>query len=430
MRILCLVHRVPYPPNKGDKIRALWEIQSLAKNHQIDLFCFYDHFEDRQSIDPLRAYCRSCYVEPLSKWRSYLNALVSLLRKRPFTLGYFHSAEMANAVNSAVMSRNYDVVLVYSSSMAQYVEKNDRIARVLDMVDVDSEKWAEYAVNSRSLLRWIWRKEAQRLADYENAVAQRFSRTLLCTHAEAEILKKRVTNGRIDVLQHMVDTEYFDPHAVSVSDEISALQPYVVFTGSMDYPPNVDAVNWFSSQVLPTLQVRISEMKFLIVGRNPAKQVLALAANPAIRVTGAVTDVRPYLRGAAVAVAPMFLARGVQNKILEAMAMGLPVAASSKAVVALPNEIASRVIVEDDPVILAEKLVALIQGGPKPPVVEIQQALATVFGDANLKQKLEEILKQAIRETNPQWPEKLSAVELSGNSSGTDLPKTKKLQPC
>ena len=429
MRILFLVHRVPYPPNKGDKIRALWEIQSLAKNHEIDLFCFYDHVEDRHSIDPLRAYCRSCYVEPLSRWRSYLNALLALCCKRPFTLGYFYSDTMAKAINSAISTRNYDVVVVYSSSMAQYVERNDDIARVLDMVDVDSEKWAEYAVNSRSLLRWIWSNEAERLADYETAIAQRFSRTLLCTQAEAEILKKHVSNGRIDVLQHMVDTEYFDPQAVSLPAEISALQPYVIFTGSMDYSPNVDAVNWFSSQVLPILQRSIPALKFLIVGRNPAKQVLALGANPAIRVTGTVPDVRPYLRGAAAAVAPMLLARGVQNKILEAMAMGLPVAASSKAVTALPGEVARCAVIEDDSIKLAAKLVELIQTGPKPPVLEIRQALGKVFGDASLKEKLEEVLRQAIHEANTGWAQPIS-MEQGASSPATDLQETKKLQPC
>lgn len=396
MRIMFLVHRVPYPPNKGDKIRALWELKSLAGKHEIDLFAFYDAPEDRESVDQLRPFCRECYVEPLSWWGSRLRALAAALRGRPFTTAFFQSSRMAKRIHDALASRNYDAVLIFSSSMAQYVENETGLARVLDMVDVDSAKWADYAAQGSFLLRWLWRQEGRLLSRYESKLAQSFSQTLLCTDAEAALLRGCVAPGaRVGVLRHMIDTEYFDPANTAPLSELLKWQPYVVFSGSMDYAPNIEAVEWFYRNALPLVRASMPEAKFVIVGRNPAKSVQALAQDPAVLVTGSVPDVRPYLRAAAVAVAPMLLARGVQNKILEAMAMGLPVASSSKAAVAFPPEIADLILVEDDAALLAQKLIDVIRNGPQPPVAGIRQSLQKVYGDSALKNQLEQILRAA-----------------------------------
>jgi sugar transferase (PEP-CTERM/EpsH1 system associated) len=395
MRILFLVHRVPYPPNKGDKIRALWELQTLSREHKVDLFCFYDHEEDRDSIEQLRSYCDDCYAEPLSWWGSRWRALLAAATGKPFSPAYFYSRTMARRIKQAIATRGYDVVLVFSSSMAQYVEAEPALPRVIDMVDVDSAKWADYAHSGPSLLRWLWRQEGRLLSDYECRLANSSSRTLLCTDAEAALLQRSAAQAPISVLRHMVDSEYFDPAKVEVPAELAQWQPYVVFSGSMDYAPNVEAVQWFYDQALPLMRKRMPEIKFVIVGRNPAKEVLALGKDPAVLVTGSVADVRPYLRAAAVAVAPMQLARGVQNKVLESMSMGLPVAASSKAAVAFPRAVADLILVEDDPAILANQLVNTIQKGPQPPVANIRESLRQVYGDSSLKNQLEQFLSQA-----------------------------------
>lgn len=395
MKILFLVHRVPYPPNKGDKIRALWELKSLAGEHEIDLFCFYDHEEDRDSIEALRTYCHACYAEPLSWWSSRWRALMAAARRRPFSLAYFYSRSMARRVKLALATRRYDAVLVFSSSMAQYVEAETSIPRILDMVDVDSAKWSDYAKSAPAFLRWLWRQEGRVLLEYECRIAKSFSQTLLCTDAEAALLQRSAPQAPIGVLRHMVDADYFDPAKVDVSADLAKWQPYVIFSGSMDYAPNVEAVEWFYRTTLPLMRRRMPEIKFVIAGRNPAKAVLELGKDPAVLVTGSVPDVRPYLRGAAAAVAPMQLARGVQNKILESMAMGLPVAASSRAAVAFPQEVAQLILVEDDPAQLADKLVDMIQTGPQPPVAGIRERLQKVYGDSSLKNRLEEILVQA-----------------------------------
>lgn len=395
MNIMYLAHRVPYPPNKGDKIRALWEIKSLSAAHKIDLFAFYDHEEDRSSVEALRPYCRDCYVEPLSWTRSRTQAIAAALCKKPFSLAYFHSPTMAEKVRDALKTRHYDAILCFGSAMAGYVDSQQGVPCVLDMVDVDSAKWAEYAQNSSIFLRWLWRQEGQLLADYERFTTETFARTLLCTDAEASLLQRSVTKGRVDVLRHMVDTEYFNPEKIFLPAEIARLQPYVLFAGSMDYAPNVEAVQWFHHHALPLMRRKLPNLRFLIAGRNPARAVQDLAKDPAVVVTGTVADIRPYFRGASVTVAPMQLARGVQNKVLESMAMGVPVACSSKAAVAFPEEVRKQILVEDNAETLARELIKLITTGPKPPVIAIRQALEKVFGDESLKGRLEQILRDA-----------------------------------
>lgn len=400
MNILYLAHRVPYPPNKGDKIRALWEIKSLSANHKIDLFTFYDHEEDRNSVGALKEYCRECYVEPLSWFGSRTRAISAVLQRKPFSLAYFRSSRMAQKVKQALATRRYDVILCFGSGMAGYVDPQCSVPCVLDMVDVDSAKWAEYARNSSPVLRWLWRQEGEVLSDYERFAAETFANTLLCTDAEAALLRNFAPRGRIGVLRHMVDTGYFDPEKVSLPADIARLQPYVLFAGSMDYAPNVEAVQWFHAKALPLMQREIPNLKFVIAGRNPAKAVQDLAGDSSVVVTGTVADIRPYFRGASATVAPMQLARGVQNKILESMAMGIPAAASSKAAVAFPPEVAERILVEDDPAALASRLVQLIKTGPKPPVPAIRQALEQVFGDKSLRVKLEQILEEAAQQAH------------------------------
>jgi sugar transferase (PEP-CTERM/EpsH1 system associated) len=357
MRILFLAHRLPYPPNKGDKIRSFAELSALSERHDVDLFCFYDQAEDRQYFDVVRQYCRNLYAEKISWLRSRAQALLALLLGRPFTSAFFHSPTMARRVQEALQTNDYDVVFVFSSSMAPYVESVSDIPIVLDMVDVDSDKWTQYAGSVQPPSSWLWRVEGERLAECEKRWAQDFSLTLLCTRAEAEILRARVPEAAIEAFENRVDLKYFDPTTAEVTPEIRGWQPYVVFTGSMDYFPNIDAVTFFHHEVFPAIQAKVPSAQFVIAGRSPTTAVRKLGHDPSVHVTGTVPDIRPYLLGAAAAVAPLRVARGVQNKILEAMAMGLPIGASQKVAMALPEDLIGAVHVEDDPLRLADFLV-------------------------------------------------------------------------
>jgi sugar transferase (PEP-CTERM/EpsH1 system associated) len=397
MRILFLAHRLPYPPNKGDKVRSFWELQQLSDRHEVDLFCFYDDPNDERFLPALRNWCREVYAERISPWRSRFRCLAALLLGKPFTPAYFHSRTMAQQVRQALASRKYDIIFVFSSSMAPYVERSTSRARILDMVDVDSEKWEQFAAWQSWPISWIWRCEAERLAKLEGQLLEQFQTTLLCTAAEAGLLRDRVPSAPIQVLENFIDTGYFDPAKVSVSPEIEALRPYVIFTGSMDYFPNVDAVRHFYDNTFNLLKLRAPSLKFVIAGRNPTGAVLHLAKDPRVIVTGSVADVRPYLKGAIAAVAPMRVARGVQNKILEAMAMGLPVLASCKSSAALPHALTSHLITEDNPDQMADYLVDILRDGPTAPVARIREAILEFVRDVDPGERLRDIIEGSLK---------------------------------
>jgi sugar transferase (PEP-CTERM/EpsH1 system associated) len=398
MQVLFIAHRVPYPPNKGDKIRSFWELKTLSKQHQVDLFCFYDDAHDKTYIDDLLRYCRDCYMEKISPLSSRIRAVGSVVRGQPFSSAFFYSPTMAKQIRRALRSRSYDVIFVFSSSMAQYVERLNGTAKVLDFVDVDSDKWDQYASRMHGLRSWLAKYEARQLARYEESLMKSFSHTLVCTEAEASLLRPKSVLGKVSVLQNSLDLAYFDPNAVQISEEILFWWPYIIFTGTMDYFPNIDAVQFFYYEVLPYVRSQLPEFKFVIVGRNPPRSITRLEADPGVCVTGSVADIRPYLRSASLAVAPMRIARGVQNKILEAMAMGVPVVTTPAAAAALPKELASVLAVEADPRHFATAVVKCLQGS-SPPLNGIRSAVERYISTQNLPMRLEYLLRETVAET-------------------------------
>jgi polysaccharide biosynthesis protein PslH len=396
MRVLFLAHRLPYPPNKGDKIRSFWELRFLATRHEVDLFCFYDDREDEQFLEKARELCTHLYAEKLSWWNSRLRSFVALVKGRAISPAYFYSKTMLQKVQNAIGSRNYDLIFVYSSSMTQYVPAKVGCPCVLDMVDVDSDKWAQYGRRQPSMLSWMWKLEAGRLAELERKAIEDFAAILVCTDMEAATLKRGGDSPKIMVLENHLDTSYFDPAKVEALTALAELQPYIIFTGSMDYYPNVDAVTYFHREVFPHIRREFPPARLVIAGRNPTRSVRGLASDSAVSVTGAVLDMRPYLRAASAAVAPLRVARGVQNKILEAMAMGLAVAVSKHAAKALPPSLLSAIHVEDDPKRLAEFLVARLRESPRPRP-NIREAAVKYFGVPGWETRLDDIICRVTR---------------------------------
>lgn len=347
MKILFIAHRVPYPPNKGEKLRAFWELRELSKRHTIDLFCFYDDDRDVAPANELSRYCRLRYMEKLPFVESRLRALSGLLQGQPFSVAFFQSARMRKEIEAAIRSERYDRIVVFSSSMAQYAGASDAIPKVLDMVDVDSDKWAQYAKRSPWPWSWLWRKEAYLLGKYEGVLTKTFDSTIVCTEAEAQLLRSRASVGNIRVLENLVDATLYVRPKEPLPDDVRRLQPYVIFSGSMDYRPNIDAVQYFCREAFPAIRAKMPEIRFVIAGRNPARSIVGLRREPGIEVTGGVADMRPYLWGASMAVVPLRIARGIQNKILEAIASGTAVVSSSLAASTLPDPIRSCVTVAD-----------------------------------------------------------------------------------
>jgi len=339
--LLYLVHRMPYPPNKGDKVRSYHLLRHLSARHRVFVGTFIDDHEDDAHIETLRALCAGLHVERLHPGRARLASLTGLLRHDALTLHYYRSATLRRWVAQTVQRENISATVVFSSSMAQYAQAHPTLPMLVDMVDVDSAKWAEYAPRHRWPLSWLYRREGQRLLAVERTVVARSARSFFATDKEAALFRQLAPEcaGQIEAMNNGVDGAYFSPDPACASPFEPGETP-LVFTGAMDYWPNIDAVCWFAAEVLPQLRRRRPGLRFHIVGRAPTPAVRALAADAAggVVVTGTVPDVRPYLQHAAVVVAPLRLARGIQNKILEAMAMGRPVVAATSCVEALAAE--------------------------------------------------------------------------------------------
>ncbi len=333
--LLYLVHRLPYPPNKGDKVRSYHLLKHLAARHRVFLGTFIDDPEDEVHLDTVRSLCAGLHAARLSPRGARIASLSGLLSGEALTLRYYRDAGLARWVADVLARETIDAAVVFSSSMAQYAEAHAGLPMLVDFVDVDSAKWSEYADRHAWPMSWLYRREGERLLAYERAVAVQARRSFFVTDKETALFHRLAPESAVTVepLCNGVDAAYFAPDAAMPSP-YSADECPLVFTGAMDYWPNVDAVSWFVADVLPTLRARWPTLRLHIVGRSPTPAVQALASD-AVSVSGTVPDVRPYLQHARVVVAPLRLARGIQNKVLEAMAMARPVVAADTCVGAI-----------------------------------------------------------------------------------------------
>jgi sugar transferase (PEP-CTERM/EpsH1 system associated) len=330
--LLLLIHRIPYPPNKGDKIRSYNLLKHLAKHYRVHLATFVDDPDDWQHVPHVEALCATSHFAGLNPLLSRVKSLGALVAGRSLSLDYYRDAALARWVDQTVAAHKIERVLTFSSAMAQYAEKYPQARRVVDFCDVDSDKWRQYADKKSWPMSWLYRHEARQLLDYERRVARESDASLFVSAPEADLFRQLApeSDSKIGFFNNGVDTDYFSPDLAHASP-YGAGERALVFTGAMDYWPNVDAVQWFADEVFPQLQVRVPELRFYIVGSRPAPAVQALAQKSGVVVTGTVPDVRPYIAHAQVAVAPLRIARGIQNKVLEAMAMATPVVVSPQA---------------------------------------------------------------------------------------------------
>jgi sugar transferase (PEP-CTERM/EpsH1 system associated) len=333
--VLYLVHRLPYPPDKGDKVRSYHVLRHLAERHSVFLGTFTENSDDERHLPTLRAMCADVFAARLNPLSARLTSLRGLFRGEPLTLSYYRDAALARWVDGVILKHRIDTTMAFSSSMAQYAQSDANGRRLVDFVDVDSAKWSGYAESHPWPLSWLYRREGHCLLAYERQVAIQSTRAFFVTDKESQLFCRLAPEcaGVVETLSNGVDTSFFacEPDRAS---PFEADETPLVFTGAMDYWPNVDAVTWFAAEILPELRRRWSNVRLHIVGRDPTTAVLALES-ASVRVSGTVPDVRPYLQHAAVVVASLRLARGIQNKILEAMAMARPVVASTSCAEAL-----------------------------------------------------------------------------------------------
>jgi sugar transferase (PEP-CTERM/EpsH1 system associated) len=337
-------------------VRAYHVARHLASRYHLTLACLADERDVEGPLAALRQEIPDTVCIPMARGSNRRRAFGALLGTgRSATVAYFDSPELRTQLETRRRQTAFDLVYVSSSSMAQYLNGAERARVLVDFVDVDSDKWRQYGATLPCHKAWVYRLEARRLRNYEVEASRRADRCLVATDREEELLRGLAPWAPTSVIPNGVDLEYFRP-----SPE-PAVESTIVFTGAMDYFPNTDAVEYFARWVFPRILRDVPTAQFVIVGKNPTANVRRLESIRGVRVTGTVPDVRPYLRRAAVAVAPLRIARGVQNKVLEAMAMGVPVVATAKAYEGLSAKVAEHLFVEDDPPALAEAVVHLLQ---------------------------------------------------------------------
>ncbi|MBF0588633.1 MAG: TIGR03087 family PEP-CTERM/XrtA system glycosyltransferase [Magnetococcales bacterium] len=334
--ILFLSHRIPHPPNKGDKIRSHHLLRYLATRYRVHLGTFIDDPDDLQYRDAVREICgegETRFIE-LNPLVGKLRGLTGLLTGDPITLPFYRSPALSHWVSGLFKRHPIRAMVVYSSGAAQFTELPDGegAVRLIDFVDVDSQKWAQYGREKRGPMGWIYRREARTLLEAERSIARQFDAGVFVSANEANLFRSLAPESatRIDHWNNGVDSDFFSPEHPFEDPYNGA--PTLVFTGAMDYWANVEAVQWFAEAAFPMVRKAVPEAQFVIVGGRPSKAVRKLAEAPGVTVTGQVPDVRPHLGYARAAVAPLRIAQGVQNKVLEAMAMARPVVATSKAI--------------------------------------------------------------------------------------------------
>ena len=361
--ILFLGHRLPFPPDRGDKIRSHHILKRLADIAPVHVATFADTPGDWQHeqelADLAKSYCLVDRDRPV--WRAALAALTS---GRPVSLAAFEHPSIAAYIRDLLEQGGISAIYVFSGQMGQYIPVDFTGRLVVDLVDVDSAKFDAYAAKAGFPMSMMYAREERRLKAEEERLAHRAEHTLLVSEAEAELLRSRlvrVEGAAVSALRNGIDAESFDPAKVLPHPELaSGDAPQIVFTGQMDYPPNISAVERFARRIMPTISKHYPEAHFHVVGRAPTRDVLSLEGVNNTRVWGEVPDVKPFLAGADIVTAPLEIARGVQNKVLEAMSMARPCLVTPGAATGIDAENDVHFAVEDGDAALAARALELL----------------------------------------------------------------------
>lgn len=361
MRILFLTHRLPYSPNRGDRLRAYHILQWLWERATVELVSLVHDNEEEAHVDDVRVFVHRVTTLRVRAPRNYLRAISTLATDTPLTHTLLDAAGVESTLTEIVQARTPDVVFAFGSGMARFAlaKPLSAVPLILDLVDVDSQKWRDLAATARPPLSWVYRREARTLRAFEAVAATTAIATLVVNEREAELARQLSPAARVHVIRNGVDVARFRPPAESSN------LARVVFCGVMNYPPNDLGVRWFIKEVWPIIRMRRSDATLAIVGADPPRSLQALCARDhTIELTGRVPDVRPWLWQSAVGIAPLHVARGVQNKALEAIAAGLPIVITSAVAAGLPPAVAPSYSVADSAEAFARAVVDLLGLSP------------------------------------------------------------------
>lgn len=344
MRLLYLTHSCPYPPNRGDRIRSFNILKHLGRKHEVTLIYPSYTRDEASQVEALSTYCTAVKTVRMNPLLAKLRCLSSLATGQSLTLAYFACRRLRQLVADEV----YDAVLVDCSSMAQYVLDTPG-PKLIDFVDIDSDKWGLYSKRHHWPYSWLYNIEHQRLCRYEQRICETFDACFVVSETEKRLLPDTCD---VVVMPNGIDVEYFSPRRVAQQDRL-------IFTGVMNYFANVDGVQYFHRDIFPLVKQRLPHVQFVIAGMHPLPEIQRLAGSDTI-VTGYVQDMRDHMAQAAVAVVPLRIAKGLQNKVLEAMAMELPVVATPAANQGIGARHGKEILLADSPQAFAEATVTLL----------------------------------------------------------------------
>ena len=351
MRILFLTPRLPYPPVKGDTLRVFHIIKHLSESHEILLLSLIGREEERRNLAHLETYCSKVETVLLGRYRSYLNVMGSLFSDTPFQVSYFSSPLMRERLRTTLREERVDLIHAVLLRSAHYVMRNHSLPKVVDLIDALSLNMERRYRREKGFKRLAFREEWKRVRSFEKEVCRSFDKATVVS----EMDRVAIGEGNVEVVPNGVDTELFKPSTEGREGHL------VIFTGNMGYFPNRDAVFYFREEILPMIVQQIPGLRFLIVGANPPRGIVHLGEDPRIVVTGFVDSVGDYLQKASVAVCPMRCGSGMQNKVLEAMACGTPVVATSLALEGIQATPGEHALVGDTPEAFADHVIALLR---------------------------------------------------------------------
>ena len=381
--ILYLAHRIPYPPNKGDKIRAFHEVKYLSQSYDVDLLSLADDPDDLQYQKELQKWCRRMVVFPLNKKAATLKGALGLAAGKSISEAYFYKRALQGLFDQWITLNQYRMIICFSSPMAAYVFNSRALLGltrcpelIMDFCDLDSDKWLQYSKNARFPMNFVYAAEGKRLLAYEKKINCHFDRSVFVSNREKELFQAYYPAAvKLQVIPNGVDYDYFspadttsesfDPNVISLPDASRHHHPVLMFSGAMDYHANVDGVQWFCREVLPAIKKVHPEVLFYIVGSHPTKEVKALAQRKEVVVTGFVEDIRDFYRAADICVIPLRMARGVQNKVLEAMAVGKAVVTTEIAIQGIRAVPGKELISVDDSEQFAQAVIELLENKVK-----------------------------------------------------------------
>lgn len=365
MNILFFCHRIPFPPNKGEKIRSYHLLKHLVKNHDVYLVSLIDDPGDKRYLPEIAAMVKMHLYELIHPKVKKLLSSLAIIQKKPVTVSYFYSQRLQNKIDSLIERIKFDIFFFSSSPTAEFIFRSKHQKKIfentrlmMDLIDVDSQKWLKYAQTCNNPMRWVYQREARYLQKYEIKIAQKFERLFLVSEAEKALFLNNYSAENTSVIPNGVDLDFFKPGYIH--DQKSNTHE-LVFIGIMDYWPNIDAVEWFVKKILPLVKKEIPDVIFYIVGKRPPRRIRSLSGKNGVCVTGFVRDVRKYLARADISVIPLRIAQGIQNKVLESMAMAKPVICTSQALVGIQADAGNEIIVADTEKEFADAVIRLLR---------------------------------------------------------------------